>query len=85
LSWFMKTAISFLSRKVTKQAKQLGVDYSFLFMQANGKQLSEISSLIETDIIRPVVDKVFPFEQTNEAMSYVQSGRAKGKVIVKVK
>jgi alcohol dehydrogenase len=85
LSWFMKTAIFFLSRKVRSQAKKLGVDYSFLFMQANGKQLSEIGKLIETSIIRPVVDKVFTFEQTNEAISYVSSGRAKGKVIVKVK
>ena len=85
LSWFMKTAIFFLSNKIRKQAKKLDVDYSFLFMQANGKQLSEMGKLIETGIIRPVVDKVFLFEQMDEAMSYVSSGRAKGKVIVKVK
>ena len=85
LSWFLKTAIFFLSRKVKKQAKKLNVNYSFLLMQANEKQLSEISSLIEAGVIRPIIDKVFPFEQTNEAMSYVASGRAKGKVIVKVK
>ncbi len=85
LSWLMKTVISFLSRKVGKQAKQLGVDYSFLFMQANGKQLSEIGKLIEKGVIRPIIDEVFPFEQTNEAMFYVASGRAKGKVIVNVK
>jgi len=81
----METAIFFLSNKVRKQAKKLNVDYSFLFMKANGKQLSEIGKLIETGVIRPVVDKVFPFEQINEAISYVSSGRAKGKVIVKVK
>lgn len=85
LSWLMKTVFFFLSRKVKKQAKKLNVNYSFLFMQANGKQLSEISSLIEAGVIRPVIDKVFPFEQTNEAMSYVASGRAKGKVIVKAR
>lgn len=85
LSWFMKIAIFFLSRKARSQAKKLGVGYSFLYMQANGKQLSEIGKLIETGVIRPVVDKVFSFEQMNEAMSYVSSGRAKGKVIVKVK
>jgi NADPH:quinone reductase-like Zn-dependent oxidoreductase len=85
LSWFMKTAIFFLSRKAKKQAKKLNVDYSFLFMQANGKQLSEIGKLIEAGVIRPIIDKVFSFEQTNEAMSYVASGRAKGKVIVKLK
>lgn len=74
-----------MSRKVTKQPRQLGVDYSFLFMQVNGKQLTEIGRLIETGVIRPVVDKVFQFEQINDAISYVQSGRAKGKVIVKVR
>ena len=85
LSWFIRTAIFFLSYKARKQAKKLNVDYSFLFMQANGKQLAEIGKLIENDVIRPVVDKVFPFDQMNEAMSYLLSGRAKGKVIVKVK
>lgn len=85
LSWFMKAAIYFLSRKVKKQARKLGIDYSFLFMQANGKQLSEIGKLIEADGIRPVVDKVFQFEEMSEAMAYVSSGRAKGKVIVKIK
>lgn len=85
LSWLMKTAIFFLSRKVKQQTKKLNIDYSFLFMQANGKQLSEISTLIEAGVIRPIIDKVFSFEQTNEAMAYVASGRAKGKVIVKLK
>jgi NADPH:quinone reductase-like Zn-dependent oxidoreductase len=85
LNLFMKSAIFFLSRKVRSQAKKLGVDYTFLFMKANGKQLSEIGKLIEKEVIRPVIDKVFPFEQMNDAMSYVSSGRAKGKVIVKIK
>ena len=61
------------------------VHYSFLFMKPDGKQLSEITALIEAGIIRPVVDKVFSFAETNEAMSYVEAGRAKGKVVVKVK
>lgn len=85
LSWFMKMVISFLSRKVRKQAKKLDVDYSFLFMKANGKQLSAIADLIETGVISPVIDKVFQFEEMNEAMEYVSSGRAKGKVVVKVR
>lgn len=85
LPWFMKTVIYFLSKRVTGQAKKLNIDYSFLFMQANGKQLSDIAKLIEKDIIHPVIDKVFPFEQMNEAMSYISSGRAKGKVVVNIK
>ncbi len=85
LNALLKTVIFFLSRKVRRQAKKLGVNYSFLIMRANGKQLSEIGKLIETGAIRPVVDKVFPFELMNDAIAYVSSGRAKGKVIVQIK
>jgi len=60
------------------------VRYSFLFMRAQGQQLSEITSLIESGVIRPVVDKVFPFEKTAEALAYVETGRAKGKVVISV-
>ena len=61
------------------------MSYSFLFMRASGDQLREIARLIDSGIIRPVVDRVFPFESTNEAMAYVDKGRAKGKVVVKVR
>jgi len=61
------------------------VRYSFVFMRASGEQLSKITSLIESGIIRPVVDRVFPFEETKEALAYVETGRAKGKVVVEVK
>jgi len=54
-------------------------------MKAQGGQLSQLTKLIESGIIKPVVDKVFSFQQTNEAMAYVESGRAKGKVVIKVK
>ncbi|MBS1919697.1 MAG: NADP-dependent oxidoreductase [Bacteroidetes bacterium] len=85
LPWWMRTIISLMSRKINKQAKRLGVDYSFLFMRANGNQLSEITSLVEAGVIRPVVDKIFSFEQINEAMEYIAKGHAKGKVVVKLK
>lgn len=85
LNFLMKFVISLLSRKTTKLAKKQNVNYSFLFMKANGNQLTEISKLIESGIIKPIVDKIFPFEQTNDALNYVESGRAKGKVIIKIK
>ena len=54
-------------------------------MKANGDQLRQIALLIDAGHLRPVVDKVFPFQSTNEALAYVESGRAKGKVVIKVK
>lgn len=84
-NWFLTLVLKFLSAGIRKKAKRLGVHFSFLFMKAQGEQLGQITKLIESGVIQPVIDKVFLFEQTNEAMSYVESGRAKGKVVIKVK
>lgn len=83
-NWFLGIILKWLSAGIRKKAKRLGVNFSFLFMRAQGEQLSQITKLIESGVIKPVVDKVFPFEQTNEALSYVETGRAKGKVVVQV-
>lgn len=83
--WFLKLIFRIISSGVRKKAKQLKVNFSFLFMRANGSQLKEITTLINSGAIRPVMDKVFPFEQTNEALAYVETGRAKGKVVIKLK
>jgi NADPH:quinone reductase-like Zn-dependent oxidoreductase len=83
--WFVRLVMRLLSFGIRRKARRRNVTYSFLFMKASGRQLREITRLIESGVIRPVVDRVFPFESTNEAMAYVESGRAKGKVIVKIK
>ena len=83
--WFVKLIMRLLSSGVRKRAKRLKVGFSFLFMKANGSQLKEITSLINSGTIIPVIDKVFPFESIKEALSYVESGRTKGKVVVKMK
>lgn len=83
--WTLGPVMSVLSRRIRKAAKRRQVDYSFLFMRANGNQLREITALIDSAIIDPVMDRIFPFEQTNEALAYVDTGRAKGKVVIKVK
>lgn len=75
----------FLSRRIRKEARRRRVGYSFLFMRADGDQLREIGALIDSGVIRPVVDRVFPFEAAKEALAYVETGRAKGKVVIKVR
>jgi NADPH:quinone reductase-like Zn-dependent oxidoreductase len=83
--WFVKLIMRLLSFGVRKKAKRLNVSFSFLFMKANGSQLKEITSLINSGTIIPIIDKVFPFESIKEAINYVESGRAKGKVVIKIK
>jgi alcohol dehydrogenase len=85
LSQILRLVMRLLSYRIRRRAKQHHVSYSFLFMRPSGEQLHEIGSLIDSGIIHPVVDRVFPFESTKEALAYVENGRAKGKVIVKVR
>ena len=79
---FIAVAMRLLSRKVRTQARKLGVNYSFLFMQANGAQLHELAALYDAGHLRPVIDKTFPFDHTLEALAYVEHGRANGKVVI---
>jgi NADPH:quinone reductase-like Zn-dependent oxidoreductase len=83
--WFMRLVMRLLSYRIRKKAKRHHVSYSFLFMKASGAQLREIGPLLESGVIRPVVDRVFPFGSTQEALAYVETGRAKGKVVIRVR
>lgn len=84
MNFLMKFIFGLISSKIIRQARKRGVEYSFLFVQPDGRQLTEISKLIEGGLIVPVIDKVFPFDQTMEALSYLEQGRAKGKVIMEM-
>ena len=83
--WYVRLAAMLLSAGTRRKAQSRDIGYSFLFMKASGSQLREITRLIEAGVIRPVIDRVFPFEETNEALAYLETGRAKGKVVVKVR
>lgn len=85
LSWGLKQIMRLLSYGIRRKARQFDVSYAFVFMQANGAQLREISTLIESGAIKPVIDRSFPFESAAEALSYVEQGRSKGKVVIKVR
>ena len=83
--WYVKLVVQLLSSATRRKARSRGVCYSFLFMRANGSQLRDIARLVDAGVIRPVMDRVFPFQSTNDALAYVEAGHAKGKVVVKVK
>jgi NADPH:quinone reductase-like Zn-dependent oxidoreductase len=84
LNWGMQQAMRLLSSGNRRKAKSHGVRYSFLFMRADGEQLNEITSLIEAGAIRPVIDRVFPFKATNDALAYSETGRSRGKVVINI-
>ncbi|MES5885148.1 MULTISPECIES: NADP-dependent oxidoreductase [Bacillus cereus group] len=85
-SGFFKTLLfSLASKKLTALEKKHNAQYSFLFMKPSGDQLRTIANYIEAGQIKPVIDRVFPFEDAQKAMEYSEAGRAKGKIIVKIK
>jgi NADPH:quinone reductase-like Zn-dependent oxidoreductase len=85
LPWYLRLVTTLISLGAKNKAKKLNTQFKFLFMRSDGSQLSRITKLIEAGVIKPVIDKVFPFEQTNEALAYIETGRVKGKVVVKVR
>jgi NADPH:quinone reductase-like Zn-dependent oxidoreductase len=82
LGFVLKTVFRSLSFGIRRAARKAGVQYSFLFMRAEGSQLAEITKLVEDGVIRPVIDRVFPFAQTHEALAYLERGSARGKIVV---
>jgi alcohol dehydrogenase len=85
MNWGMKQVMRLLSHRIRTDANRRHLSYSFLFVKASGNQLREIGALIDVRAIRPVVDRVYPFEDIGEALAYVETGRAKGKVVVKLR
>lgn len=85
MNFALKWASSLMSRKIKRLAAKRDVVYSFLFVRPDGAQLSEIGTLLGSERLRPVIDKVFPFTQAKEALEYLAQGHARGKVVVRLK
>lgn len=85
LAWPVRQVLRLMSHGIRKKARLRGIHYAFVFMRASGAQLREITPLIESGAIKPAVDRIFPLDAAAEALAYVETGRAKGKVIVQVK
>jgi NADPH:quinone reductase-like Zn-dependent oxidoreductase len=71
-----------ISYGIRSRARRAGVSYRYLFMHASGAELAELAELIEQGKLKAIVDRTYPFAKIAEAPAYVESGRAKGKVVV---
>jgi NADPH:quinone reductase-like Zn-dependent oxidoreductase len=71
-----------VSYGLRSRARRAGISYRFLFMHPSGADLAVLGELIEQATLKVVVDKTYPFAQISEAMAHVESGHAKGKVVV---
>lgn len=71
-----------MSYGVRQRARRAGVGYRFLFMHPSGSDLALLADPIEQGHLRVIIDKTYPFAKIAEALAYVETGRAKGKVVV---
>jgi NADPH:quinone reductase-like Zn-dependent oxidoreductase len=76
-------ALFFIASLTTRlRAARHGVSYRYLFMHPSGADLGYLASLIDAKKLQVVIDRVFPFAEAKEAMAYLETGRAKGKVVL---
>jgi NADPH:quinone reductase-like Zn-dependent oxidoreductase len=78
----LRLIMALLSFKTRGAARRQRARYEFLFMRASGTQLGEITTLIDSGVLRPIVDRTYPFDAAPQALAHVEGGRAKGKVVV---
>jgi NADPH:quinone reductase-like Zn-dependent oxidoreductase len=83
LNSVLQTVVKLLSSKVKKRAKSLGVNYEFLFVEANGKQLAELAKLVDAKTIKPVLGSEIIFSETPKALADLAAGKlGRGKAVV---
>ena len=81
---FLKTQIlRLVGLAVNLRAKKFKVNYNFVFMKPSGEELKQIAELMTKGVVKPVVDKVFPLVESQAALDYSESGRARGKIVIK--
>src|SRR6476646_5198426 len=83
--WVVRVAVWLMGRKVYAASAKAGAAYCWFFTEANGDQLHDIATLVDSGAIKPVIDREFAFEQLPAALSYLEGGRARGKVVLKVR
>ena len=75
------TSMALLFQHMLLGGKKVGL---MATAKANQKDLLILKELLEAGKITPVIDRRYPLSETAEAIRYLESGRARGKVIVTV-
>ena len=83
LNFLLRLYLSIINLNILLEAKKRKVTYAYLLMEADGKNLDQITPLIESGKIKAYIDRTYALADTLEALEYIASGRAKGKVVIK--
>lgn len=82
---FLKPIFHFLSRKERASARKAGVTYKFLFMRADGAQLTRIAEAVDAAQLKPIVGNVLPFDELVSALNNPSEKKTgPGKTVVEI-
>jgi len=84
MGWYAPQILNVMTRRIRSKAKSLGIDYCFLFLEPNGKDLASVMQLVERGLLKPVIDRTYSLDQIKDAIDYVEQGHASGKVVIQI-
>ena len=74
--------VSIKGQDTDNLAAEHDVRFEWFFMEPDGTMLSELATLMEEGIVRPVVDRVYPMAETTQAYEALKDGHATGKIVI---
>ncbi len=83
-NFIVKWVARLYNRKMQKRAAKRKAVYKHHLMYASGAQLAEITGLIEAGKIKAILDSTYPLGQIKAAFERSMTGRAQGKIIIKI-
>ncbi len=66
-------------------AEQYDVEVIPVRGKATAERLTKLAELVGQGAVRPIIDKTFPLEQAGDALTYLQEGHPRGKVVVQAR
>ena len=85
LNPILTLALAAMTWRRTRAARRVGAQFRFLFRRADGAQLTTLAALADAGKLKPVIDTVYPLADAKAALAHVARGRARGKVIIRIK
>lgn len=73
-----------IPEELAQQINAKQATYKYIFMHPNGAHLNVLKTMIESEQIKPIIDKIYPFEQSIDAFTHLATGRAKGKIVIRL-
>jgi len=61
-----------------------GQTFTVITEKPNQKDLTYLKGLLETGVIKPVLDRCYPLSKVPEAIRYLEQGHPKGKIIIQI-